>query len=199
MMLTIEGVYQSEFVKISAKIIEALSMDDSVKTVTPRKVTINQRLELYSIDVTDINGHVDVFYAQHRDETFMYNHEVLTASKFRLVTAIIHTIDRDYADIAVEMLELMKSNRKVINQISENYKKDKAKNELKSIVITGIKNRYKNVLDAFSVKHRGARNFLRYSLKNNMIILEAKLTISDTEKLEKIFEILNENIVIKRK
>lgn len=70
--------------------------------------------------------------------------------------------------------------------------KQKQMEDITSIIIDGISAKYPKVKVALDAKNRGSKNFLDHEFKKKKLVIHAKLTIEDRQKLDKLFQVLEE-------
>lgn len=174
--------------------IEETKLYSNIKAYSRDNWNAETRRRLYSlgyVSVRDKSGNDHYFNVENNNlttEFYKLSKTGKTAVKCRKTIAM-------YSDSAIEEINNAISLEIQATEFLAREKQKQAQvNSITSIIIDGLSVKYPKVKAAFDAQHRGAKNFLARSFKNKKLIINAKLTIEDGAKLDKLFEVLNEII-----
>jgi hypothetical protein len=181
----------------NAKAIFALvSSDDwflscEVFVNSPSKWNENGVYTLNCIKVT-VNGDDDHYFNYRNSNCFCYSFNKITKNG-NSVRSHYEMFEINDAEKALKrMKELITLDRQADEFLKREESKQKQMEDITSIIIDGISAKYPKVKAALDAKHRGAKNFLDHEFKKKKLIIHAKLTIEDRQKLDKLFQVLEE-------
>lgn len=145
-------------------------------------------------------GRFDVFDRSENRYYLSYENEMLTLNYSKISntgkTAVRKTVKLNINNES--FLDELKSYAIIDRQTSEymdkKHKKELQAEALTSIIIDGVIARYPKVKTAFDARHRGAKNFLEREFKKGKLVINAKLTVEDRAKLDKLFQVLDEMV-----
>jgi hypothetical protein len=101
-------------------------------------------------------------------------------------------MSKSFDECLSAMLQIFDNIRAYNNYTSLQQSKQKQINSLNDIVIHGLMNKYPTVTKAFNACNRNAKNFCNKKFKNGKLVIDAKFTITEVSKLDKVFEALEE-------
>lgn len=151
--------------------------------------TDNYKLNGLKVTVNDDDNH----YFNYRNSncfSYSFNKITKTGNSIRSHHEMFEINDAEKA--LKRMKELITLDRQADEFRKREVSKQKQMEDITSIIIDGIGARYPKVKAALDAKHRGSKNFLDYEFKRKKLIIHAKLTIEDRQKLDKLFQVLEE-------
>jgi len=147
------------------------------------------RLDYLHVSVNGDDNHYFVF---RNSNCFGYNFDKITKNG-NSVRNHFELIEIGDAEKAVKrMKELITLDRQANEFKKREASKQKQMEDITSIIIDGIGAKYPKVKAALDAKHRGSKNFLDHEFKKKKLVIHAKLTIEDRQKLDKLFQVLEE-------
>lgn len=139
-----------------------------------------------------VNGDDNHYFDFRSSHCFGYNFDKITKNG-NSVRRHFEMIEISDAEKALKrMKELITIDRQANEFEKREASKQKQMEDITSIIIDGIGARYPKVKAALDAKHRGSKNFLNHEFKKKKLIIHAKLTIEDRQKLDKLFQVLEE-------